>query len=245
MKLLTLSDVNKTYHTRFSKQAVHALNGVSFNVDQYEFIAIMGESGSGKTTLLNCIATLDTPTSGSIVLDETELSKLKPSKSALFRREKLGFVFQDFNLLDTMSIEDNIVLPLVLNKEDLKTMKDRMLVLTDQLGITDLIKKYPYELSGGEKQRVAIARALITNPKLLLADEPSGALDSRTSHELFDLFRRFNRQGQTILMVTHSAFAASFTNRVLILKDGKIIKQLHREDRDNQEFLNLITQQLG
>lgn len=244
MPLLELNNVKKTYKTRFSNQEVFALKGIDASIYQGEFIAIMGESGSGKTTLLNLLATLDEATSGSIVLDNIELTNLDSTQSASFRREKLGFVFQDFNLLDTMSIFDNIVLPLVLNKENTKDFNLKVTKLTDKLGITHLLKKYPYELSGGEKQRTAIARALVTNPKLLLADEPSGALDSKTSLELFTLFQDFNLQGQTILMVTHSAFAASFSNRVLVIKDGLIVNEILRNNLNNQDFLNQITQEL-
>lgn len=245
MNLLSVNNVHKTYTTRFTNQDVKALRGVSFNVKPNEFIAIMGESGSGKSTLLNMIATLDQPTSGEILLNNEDITKISPKLRAQFRREQLGFVFQDFNLLDTLSIQDNIILPLTLQGEKIDDMLKKLMPLTQQLGITDLINKHPYELSGGEKQRTAIARALITQPKLLLADEPSGALDSKTSFELFKLFQAFNQQGQTILMVTHSAFAASFSDRVLILKDGQVVNELHRQSLSNQEFLNLITKQLG
>lgn len=245
MSLLHCQNVKKTYKTRFTNKAVEALKGINFCVDKGEFIAIMGESGSGKTTLLNCLATLDKPTEGNIILDNQDLTLLNPSQASLFRREKLGFVFQDFNLLESMSVEENIVLPLVLNKKTIKEMNRNLVPLTQKLGIYSLIKKYPYELSGGEKQRVAIARALITQPSLLLADEPSGALDSKTSRELFNLFQDFNQMGQTILMVTHSAFAASFTNRILVLKDGLIIKEINRHGLNNHDFLNVITSQLG
>lgn len=244
MELLNVVDVTKTYKTRFTSQSVDALRGVNFKVNEGEFISIMGESGSGKSTLLNCIATLDKPSSGSIFLKKEDLTQIGDTHSAQFRRNHLGFVFQDFNLLNTMSVKDNILLPLVLNKSLIKSSEKDLLRMTDILNITKLIEKYPYELSGGEKQRVAIARALISNPELLLADEPSGALDFNTSKELFELFKTLNKTNQTILMVTHSALAASYSNRVLLLRDGLIVDEILRNNLNNIQFQTLISDRL-
>ena len=196
---------------------------------QGEYVAIMGESGSGKTTLLNILAALDRPTAGQVLLDGRDLAAIPEKDVAAFRRDHLGFVFQDFNLLDTFTVEDNIYLPLVLAGLSYPVMRDRLEPLAAQLGIASLLKKYPYEISGGQKQRVAIARALITNPRLLLADEPTGALDSRSTDELLRLFGQINEAGQTILMVTHSIKAASHANRVLFIKDGEVFHQLYRQ----------------
>ena len=204
MSMLSVSGVQKIYTTRFGGNKVEALRSVSFQVQRREYVAIMGESGSGKTTLLNILAALDKPTSGSVILDGQDLSKIKESQAAAFRRDNLGFVFQEFNLLDTFSIEDNIFLPLVLAGMKYEQMQERLAPIAAQLGITALLKKYPYEISGGQKQRAAVARALITNPKLILADEPTGALDSKATDELLRLFEQINRAGQTIVMVTHS-----------------------------------------
>ena len=208
MSMLSVSGVQKIYTTRFGGNKVEALRSVSFQVQRREYVAIMGESGSGKTTLLNILAALDKPTSGSVILDGQDLSKIKESQAAAFRRDNLGFVFQEFNLLDTFSIEDNIFLPLVLAGMKYEQMQERLAPIAAQLGITALLKKYPYEISGGQKQRAAVARALITNPKLILADEPTGALDSKATDELLRLFEQINRAGQTIVMVTHSVKAA-------------------------------------
>ncbi len=209
-----------------------------------KYIAIMGESGSGKTTLLNILAALDKPTAGTVLLDGTELTKVKDSDAALYRRENLGFVFQDFNLLDTFSVQDNIFLPLVLMGMPYKQMSEQLYPLANRLNISDLLTKYPYEISGGQKQRVAVARALITNPKLLLADEPTGALDSKASDELLRLFSQINTDGQTILMVTHSVKAASSASRVLFIKDGEVYHQIYRGIATKDEFYQKISDTL-
>ena len=237
MSILEVSGLKKTYSTRFGGNKVEALKNVNFKVEQGEYVAIMGESGSGKSTLLNILAALDKPTSGKVVLDGKDLSRLKESAVTAFRRDHLGFVFQDFNLLDTFTLEDNIYLPLVLAGKSYKVMNDSLLPIAQRLGIEHLLKKYPYEVSGGEKQRAAVARALITNPKLILADEPTGALDSRASDEFLRLFEEINRQGQPIVMVTHSTKAASTANRVLFIKDGEVFHQIYRgEDSDDRLY---------
>lgn len=234
--LLEINHLEKDYRTRFSKEVTHALQDVDFKVDQCEFIAIMGESGSGKTTLLNILATLDKPTKGTVTLNGQDITKIKESSLAEFRLKNLGFVFQDFNLLDTLNIRDNIFLPLVLDRKTYTEMDSRLQELAPKLGIGDLLNKRPFELSGGQKQRVAIARSLITKPQILLADEPTAALDYRNSEDLLTLFEEINKEGQTILMVTHSANAASHAKRVLFIKDGRIFHQLYRGNKDNQEF---------
>lgn len=239
--LLEIHHLKKTYRTRFSKEEVPALQDIDFKVEEGEFIAIMGESGSGKTTLLNMLATLDKPTNGSILLNNQEITSIKESDLADFRLKNLGFVFQDFHLLDTLSIQDNIFLPLVLARVSYDEMQKRLAILAPQLGIEKLLHKRPFELSGGQKQRIAIARSLITNPKIVLADEPTAALDYRTSEELLTLFETINQQGQTILMVTHSANAASHANRVLFIKDGRIFHQLYKANKSNQDFLKEIS----
>ncbi len=215
MTILEVNGLKKVYSTRFGGNKVEALKNVNFSVEQGEYVAIMGESGSGKTTLLNILAALDKATEGNVILDGKNLSKLKESQISAFRRDNLGFVFQDFNLLDTFTLEDNIYLPLVLAGTPYKEMHERLMPIAERLGISSLLKKYPYEVSGGQKQRAAAARALITNPKLILADEPTGALDSKASDELLGLFTEINRMGQTIVMVTHSVKAASTAGRVL------------------------------
>ncbi|MGT2960226.1 ABC transporter ATP-binding protein [Streptococcus caballi] len=234
--LLKINHLEKVYRTRFSKEETHALQDVDFKVDQGEFIAIMGESGSGKTTLLNILATLEKPTNGSVLLNGQDITKIKESQLAAFRLKNLGFVFQDFNLLDTLNVRDNIFLPLVLDRKNYKEMEARLSQLAPKLHIQDLLDKRPFELSGGQKQRVAIARSLITNPQLLLADEPTAALDYRNSEDLLNLFETINADGQTILMVTHSANAASHAKRVLFIKDGRIFHQIYRGNKTNQEF---------
>ena len=222
MSILEVNGLKKVYTTRFGGNKVEALRNVNFSVEEGEYVAIMGESGSGKTTLLNILAALDRPTGGTVQLDGKNLASIKDSAIASFRREHLGFVFQDFNLLDTFSLEDNIYLPLVLAGKQYQEMHSRLEPLAKKLGITSLLKKYPYEVSGGQKQRAAVARALITDPRLVLADEPTGALDSRATDELLRLFNTINEDGQTILMVTHSVKAASHAGRVLFIKDGEV-----------------------
>ncbi len=244
MNILEVNALRKVYTTRLGSNRVEALKNVSFSVNEGEYVAIMGESGSGKTTLLNILAALDKPTSGSVKLAGKELSGIKESGIAAFRRDNLGFVFQDFNLLDTFSLEDNIYLPLVLAGLKHNEMKKRLAPIANQLGITDLLKKYPYEVSGGQKQRAAVARALITEPKIVLADEPTGALDSKASDELLRLFSQINDIGQTILMVTHSVKAASHAGRVLFIKDGEVFHQLYRGSSTNEEFYQKISDTL-
>ena len=217
---------------------------MNFAVEEGEYVAIMGESGSGKTTLLNILAALDKATAGRVVLQGMELSGLAEKKVANFRRDNLGFVFQEFNLLDTFSIEDNIFLPLVLSGRKYNEMGEKLKPIAARLGISEILKKYPYEVSGGQKQRAAVARALITDPKIILADEPTGALDSKASDELLRLFGEVNELGQTILMVTHSAKAASCAGRVLFIKDGEVFHQIYRGDSTNQSFYQKITETL-
>ena len=237
MQILTVSGLQKTYTTRFGGSKVQALKNVSFTVEGGEYVAIMGESGSGKTTLLNILAALDKPSGGTVLLGGKNLSEIPEETAAAFRRDNLGFVFQDFSLLDTFSLEDNICLPLVLAGKSRAEMRDRLAPLARDLGIEPLLKKYPYEVSGGQKQRAAVARALITQPKLVLADEPTGALDSAATDELLRLFADINRRGQTVLMVTHSVRAASTAGRVLFIKDGEIFHQIYRgADSDRQLY---------
>ena len=238
MPILEINNLKKTYTTRLGGTKVEALKNVTFTAEQGEYIAIMGESGSGKTTLLNILAALDKPTGGSAVLDGMDLAKIKDSRLADFRRDNLGFVFQEFNLLD------NILLPLVLRGEKYAAMQPKLAKTAELLGISALLDKYPYEISGGQKQRTAAARAMITEPKLLLADEPTGALDSRSSDELLALFAEINRRGQTILMVTHSAKAASRAQRVLFIKDGTVFHQIYRGGAGDDEFYRRITDAL-
>ncbi len=244
MNILEVNGLKKTYLTRFGSNKVEALKNVTFNAQRGEFVAIMGESGSGKSTLLNIIAALDKPTAGSVILDGTDLSKVKDSAMALFRRDNLGFVFQDFNLLDTFTLEDNIYLPLVLKNTPYKVMRDRLTTLAQTLGIKQILKKYPYEVSGGQKQRAAVCRALITNPKIILADEPTGALDSKASDDLLRLFCDINNCGQTILMVTHSVKAASVAKRVLFIKDGEVYHQIYRADNTSEQMYQKISDTL-
>lgn len=238
---LEVNHLEKTFQTRFSKEKTQALRDVNFIAEEGEFIAIMGESGSGKTTLLNILATLEKPSSGEVVLEGKKISTIKEQQLAELRRDHLGFVFQDFNLLDTLSVRDNIFLPLVLGRYKYDEMAKRLEVLAPKLNISDLLDKQPFELSGGQKQRVAVARALITNPKLILADEPTAALDSKNSDGLLELFEQINAEGQTILMVTYSSMAASHASRVLFIKDGQIFHQLYRAGKSNNEFNRDIT----
>lgn len=244
MSILEVNGLQKIYKTRLGGNAVEALRNVSFSVESGEFIAIMGESGSGKTTLLNLLAALDRPTAGSIMLNGMDFSQVKESQTANFRRDNLGFVFQNFNLLDTFTLEDNIYLPLVLAGKKYPEMHERLLPIAQQLEIAELLKKYPYEVSGGQKQRAAVARALITQPKIIFGDEPTGALDSRSSDELLHLFGKINRQGQTILMVTHSTKAASHASRVLFIKDGVVYHQLYRGANTQEQFYQSISDTL-
>ena len=237
MSILEVKGLKKIYSTRFGGNKVEALRNVNFTVEEGEYVAVMGESGSGKTTLLNILAALDKPTNGNVVLDGKDLSKIKEKDVAAFRRDNLGFVFQDFNLLDTFTLEDNIYLPLVLAGKSYKEMSGKLETAAKRLGILPLLKKYPYEVSGGQKQRAAVARAIITKPKLILADEPTGALDSKATDELLRLFSDINSTGQTIVMVTHSLKAASSANRVLFIKDGEVFHQIYRgKDTDEQLY---------
>lgn len=241
MILLDVKNVRKVYTTRFGGNQVEALKDVNFSVEQGEYVAIMGESGSGKSTLLNILAALDKPTEGKVFLKEKDLSKVKEKEMAAFRRNNLGFVFQDFNLLDTFSLKDNIFLPLVLSGTSHKEMERRLLTLADKLGIKNLLEKYPYEVSGGQKQRAAVARAVITQPQLLLADEPTGALDSKAAKELPKLFTSLNQDGQTILMVTHSVKAASTAGRVLFIKDGRVFHQIYKGNLSETQMYQKIS----
>ena len=244
MSILEVSGLRKVYTTRFGGSRVEALRNVQFTVEQGEYVAIMGESGSGKTTLLNILAALDEPTAGTVRLDGRELGKIREKDAAAFRRDNLGFVFQEFNLLDTFTLEDNIYLPLVLAGVGYEEMRERLKPIARELGLTELLKKYPYEVSGGQKQRAAVARAIITQPKLLLADEPTGALDSGSTDELLRLFAEINRAGQTILMVTHSVKAASRAGRVLFIKDGQVFHQLYRGEDSDTRFYQRISDTL-
>lgn len=244
MPLLEVHNLKKIYTTRFGANTVQALSRVSFSVEPHEYVAIMGESGSGKTTLLNILAALDRPTEGEVYLAGKNLADVREKDLAAFRRDHLGFVFQDFNLLDTFSLADNIYLPLVLARTPHREMQARLEPLALRLGITELLNKFPYEVSGGQKQRAAIARALITNPQLLLADEPTGALDSKASDSLLRLFAEINGAGQTILMVTHSVKAASHAGRVLFIKDGEVFHQIYRGSCSNEELYQKISDTL-
>ena len=244
MPILQVSDLKKVYTTRFGGQQVHALVNVNFAVEAGEYVAIMGESGSGKTTLLNILAALDKPTSGEVLLDGKNIVTIRERELAAFRRDHLGFVFQDFNLLDTFSIQDNILLPLVLAGKTYKEMERRLLPLARRLGIDDLLKKYPYEVSGGQKQRVAVARALITGPRIVLADEPTGALDSKATDSLLNLFDQINGEGQTILMVTHSTKAASHAKRVMFIRDGEVFHQIYKGVSSTEEMYQKISDTL-
>lgn len=244
MTLLEVKNVRKIYTTRFGGNQVEALHNVNFSVEQGEYVAIMGESGSGKTTLLNILAALDTPTGGKVYLKGRDLSGVKEREIAAFRRQNLGFVFQDFHLLDTFSLKDNIFLPLVLSGKTYEEMERRLTPVAERLGITEILNKFPYEVSGGQKQRAAVARALVTKLQLILADEPTGALDSRASDELLNLFGAINQDGQTILMVTHSVKAASTAKRVLFIKDGEVFHQLYRGNLTNEQMYQKISDTL-
>lgn len=244
MALLEAKNIRKVYATRFGGNQVQALTDVSFTVDEGEYVAIMGESGSGKTTLLNILAALDRPTSGTVLLDGKDISAIRENQLAAFRRDQLGFVFQDFNLLETFSLKDNILLPLVLQGMNWREMEANLLPIANQLRIANLLEKYPYEVSGGQKQRAAVCRALITHPRLILADEPTGALDSRATDALLDVFQQINQTGQTLLMVTHSLKAASRAGRILFIRDGQVYHQLYRGEMTNEQFYEKISDAL-
>ena len=244
MHILEVQGLQKIYTTRFGGSKVEALKNVNFTVDSGEYVAIMGESGSGKTTLLNILPALDKPTAGQVILDGRDLSQIREGQIAAFRRDNLGFVFQEFNLLDTFTLEDNIYLPMVLAGKSHREMSQRLIPIARQLGITELLKKYPYEVSGGQKQRAAVARAIITDPRLVLADEPTGALDSKATDELLRLFGDINKDGRTILMVTHSVRAASHAGRVLFIKDGEVFHQIYRGGCTNEQLYQKISDTL-
>ena len=244
MVILEVKNLKKTYTTRFGCNQVQALKNVNFTIEEGEYTASMGESGSGKTTLLNILAALDRPTGGTVLLDGRDISRIKEADLSVFRRNHLGFVFQEFNLLDTFSIRDNIYLPLVLGGKHYRQMEVLLEPLAAKLGIKEILDKYPYEISGGQKQRAAVARALITSPRLILADEPTGALDSKATDELLRLFGTVNQEGQTILMVTHSVKAASHAQRVLFIKDGEVFHQLYRGNDTNQQMYEKISSTL-
>lgn len=244
MALLSVQNLGKIYSSRLGGNQVVALDNVSFTVEQGEYVAIMGESGSGKTTLLNLLAALDKPTSGNVNLDGKVLSDIGEKEIAAFRRDNLGFVFQEFNLLDTFTLKDNILLPLVLAKKSYEEMERSLSPTALHLGIKHLLDKYPYEVSGGQKQRAAVARAIITQPKLILADEPTGALDSSSTDGLLDVFEALNKEGQTILMVTHSTKAASRAGRVLFIKDGRLFHQIYRGNCSNEQLYCKISDAL-
>ena len=244
MTILEVKNLKKIYTTRLGGTKVKALANMNFTVENGEYVAIMGESGSGKTTLLNILAALDKPTGGEVLLGGRSIVEIKDKELSAFRRDNLGFVFQDFNLLDNFSIKDNILLPLVLQGKAVSEMEQRIAPIAERLGITELLPKYPYEVSGGQKQRTAVARAIITNPQLILADEPTGALDSKATAGLLRVFRDINSDGQTILMVTHSTKAASHAGRVLFIKDGEVFHQLYRGDMTNEQFYTKISDTL-
>lgn len=244
MSMLEVTGLKKVYTTRFGGNQVQALKNVNFSVEQGEYVAIMGESGSGKTTLLNILAALDKPTGGEVKLNGRNMQSVEDRELSAFRRDNLGFVFQDFNLLDTFSIQDNILLPLVLSGRNYHQMESRLKPIVEKLAICDILKKYPYEVSGGQKQRTAVARALITNPKIILADEPTGALDSKAADSLLKLFEKINQEGQTILMVTHSTKAASHAKRVLFIKDGEVFHQIYKGSMSNEEMFEKIANTL-
>ena len=244
MAVLEVQHLKKVYTTRFGGNRVQALSDVNFSVEKGEYVAIMGESGSGKTTLLNILASLDRPTEGKVLMEGRDMAGIREKDLAAFRRNNLGFVFQDFNLLDTFSIRDNIFLPLVLSRTPYDEMEKRLMPLAEKLGISEILDKYPYEISGGQKQRTAAARALITNPRILLADEPTGALDSRAADGLLKILGRINSEGQTILMVTHSVKAASHAGRVLFIKDVEVFHQIYRGGKNSEELYQNIADTL-
>lgn len=241
MALLEVTNIKKIYSTRFGGNKVQALSNVTFSIEKGEFVAIMGESGSGKTTLLNILAALDKPTGGQVILNGKNIVDIREKEISAFRRENLGFVFQDFSLLDTFNLKDNILLPLVLKGVPYREMSQKLMPIAEELGIAGLLEKYPYEVSGGQKQRAAAARALITEPRLLLADEPTGALDSKSTDEMLGIFSRINQKGQTIVMVTHSVKAASRAGRVLFIKDGEVFHQVYRGELSDEQFYQKIS----
>lgn len=244
MALLDVRNLKKVYTTRLGSNQVQALSNVNFSVEQGEYVAIMGESGSGKTTLLNILASLDRPTGGEVILNGKNTVDIKEKELSAFRRKNLGFVFQDFNLLDTFSLQDNIFLPLVLSGEKYDSMQEKLKPIAKELGIESILGKFPYEVSGGQKQRAAVARALITNPQIILADEPTGALDSKSTDQLLELFSKINGRGQTILMVTHSTKAASKAGRVLFIKDGEVFHQIYKASMTDAEMYTKISDTL-
>ena len=244
MSLLEVTHLRKVYTTRFGGNQVEALHNVNFSVEEGEYVAIMGESGSGKTTLLNILAALDQPTSGQVVLNGRKLGDISERELSALRRDNLGFVFQDFNLLDTFSLQDNIFLPLVLAGNTYNEMAKKLAPIAETLNISDILRKFPYEVSGGQKQRAAVARALITEPQIVLADEPTGALDSKASDMLLGLFGQINQAGQTILMVTHSVKAASHAKRILFLRDGEVYHQLYRGEQTTEQLFGNISDTL-
>lgn len=244
MALLDVRNLKKVYTTRLGSNQVQALSNVNFSVEQGEYVAIMGESGSGKTTLPNILASLDRPTGGEVILNGKNTVDIKEKELSAFRRKNLGFVFQDFNLLDTFSLQDNIFLPLVLSGEKYDSMQEKLKPIAKELGIESILGKFPYEVSGGQKQRAAVARALITNPQIILADEPTGALDSKSTDQLLELFSKINGRGQTILMVTHSTKAASKAGRVLFIKDGEVFHQIYKASMTDEEMYTKISDTL-
>lgn len=238
-EILKITHLKKYYGSK--NNITKAINDLSFTINEQEFVAIMGASGSGKSTLLNCISTIDRVTSGNIYVDNLDITEVKEDELALFRRKNLGFIFQDFNLLDTLTIEENIALSRIINKEDVEKIDEQVLEIAEKLGIKDILKKYPYEVSGGQKQRCACARALINKPKLILADEPTGALDSKNARLLLETLEEMNKNlHATILMVTHDAFSASFCKRVLFLKDGRIFNEIFKGEKSRKEFYEEI-----
>lgn len=245
MKVLEVKELNKVYTTRFNLNKCEALRSVSFDVEEGEFVAIMGESGSGKSTLLNIIASLLKPTAGAVILNGKNMADVKDSQLSAFRRDHLGFVFQDFNLLDNFSVKDNMLLPLVLAQKPYDEMMKKVSEVAEILKIKDLLEKFPYEISGGEKQRTAIGRAIITGPELLLADEPTGALDSKASERTLRLFQKINDAGQTVLMVTHSVRAASKAKRVLFIKDGQVFNEIYKAEQSDDDFYQKIMNTLA
>ena len=238
-EILQVKDIEKYYGNKGN--VTKAINNISFNVEEGEFVGIMGPSGSGKTTLLNCISTVDNVTTGNIKINGKEITKLKSKSIEKFRREELGFIFQDFNLLDTLTSFENIALALTIQKSDYKKVDEKVNKVAAALGIKEILSKYPYELSGGQKQRVACARAIVTNPDLILADEPTGALDSKSARMLLDSLNALNEKlNATILMVTHDSFTASYADRVIFIKDGKIFNEIVKGDNSRKMFFNSI-----